>query len=705
MVSNREIASINAPTNVITQCRVELDSHADTCGVNQVAKILEFHGQVAQVSGFADSMTPMKDVPIVKAALAYDLPDSGETIILIINQALYFGDELSHILLNPNQMRSFNVKVEDVPRHLLQESSHSIMVEAANLTIPLKLHGIISYFNARTPTLFELENCQQIELTSANEWNPHSSHFAEVEGEINNHMTLSALNVECMEQSDHLFLHAINKERLSSIKLDKKNLFIQEQTLATNWGIGLNEAVKTLKATTQNFIRSALHPIERRFRTKNVSLRYNHLKCRFYSDTFFSGTKSIPQNTCAQLFVTDFGYAKVTPIRTKAEAGFALKELIQDVGIPKDLHTDGAKELTMGNWKQVCQESGIKTSITEKNSPWQNRAEVEIRELKRHVRRLMTRSATPLTLWDFCCQYVVELRNRIARPLPQLHGRTPYELLTGNTPDVSEFLEFHWFQLVWYYEPSVFPEQNRLIAKWLGVAHRVGQAMCFWILPISGVPIARTTIQAISKEELTSVEVQCMITSYERAIEETLGDNTDDSLTFQLYREDEIDQDDFEQDLVEPDAAAAVIDEIEADAFDELLLVEPVLQRDGQMLRARITGCKRDNNGNPIGCYNPNPILNSRIYLAEFPDGHIQELSANSIVEAIYNQVDDDGFDEQFFHDIIGHRYNTKLLSQEELERIQYLRENPGQGKRFCTLKGWEICISWNDGTTSWHTL
>jgi hypothetical protein len=42
VVSNREIASINAPTNMITQCRVELDSHADTCGVNQVAKILEF---------------------------------------------------------------------------------------------------------------------------------------------------------------------------------------------------------------------------------------------------------------------------------------------------------------------------------------------------------------------------------------------------------------------------------------------------------------------------------------------------------------------------------------------------------------------------------------------------------------------------------------------------------------------------------------
>ena len=65
------------------------------------------------------------------------------------------------------------------------------------------------------------------------------------------------------------------------------------------------------------------------------------------------------------------------------------------------------------------------------------------------------------------------------------------------------------------------------------------------------------------------------------------------------------------------------------------------------MLRAKITGRKRDENGNPIGRYNSNPMLNSRTYLAEFPDGHIQELSANTIVEAVYNQIDGDGYNEQ----------------------------------------------------------
>lgn len=47
-------------------------------------------------------MQTLKEVPIVKAALVYDHPETGEVTVLIINQALYFGDELDQVLLNPN---------------------------------------------------------------------------------------------------------------------------------------------------------------------------------------------------------------------------------------------------------------------------------------------------------------------------------------------------------------------------------------------------------------------------------------------------------------------------------------------------------------------------------------------------------------------------------------------------------------------------
>jgi len=50
---------------------------------------------------------------------------------------------------------------------------------------------------------------------------------------------------------------------------------------------------------------------------------------------------------------------KFSPMKLKSEAGYTLREYIQDVGIPQSIHTNGAKELTLGNWKQVCRDAGL----------------------------------------------------------------------------------------------------------------------------------------------------------------------------------------------------------------------------------------------------------------------------------------------------------------------------------------------------------
>jgi hypothetical protein len=78
-----------------------------------------------------------------------------------------------------------------------------------------------------------------------------------------------------------------------------------------------------------------------------------------YSDTFFSNCTSILGKKSTQLFVTNFSYAEFVLIKNKSDAGHALQELIKEVGTPKHLHTDGAKELPIGKWKQVCRDSDI----------------------------------------------------------------------------------------------------------------------------------------------------------------------------------------------------------------------------------------------------------------------------------------------------------------------------------------------------------
>ncbi len=70
----------------------------------------------------------------------------------------------------------------------------------------------------------------------------------------------------------------------------------------------------------------------------------------------------------------------------------------------------------------------------------------------------MHRSGAHKRLWDFCLEYVSELRSRTALGLPSLNGRTPHELVTGDTPDISEWTEFSFYQPVYYYHSSDFPE-------------------------------------------------------------------------------------------------------------------------------------------------------------------------------------------------------------------------------------------------------
>jgi hypothetical protein len=116
----------------------------------------------------------------------------------------------------------------------------------------------------------------------------------------------------------------------------------------------------------------------RRYRTKHDALRYNQLggrHGRFYSNTLFASKKSLHGNTVAQIFANDIGYMYLTPMKSKSEAPYALNEFIQDIGIPSQLHTDEAKELTIGRWKEICQTHGIKQTQTEPHSPFQNRAE------------------------------------------------------------------------------------------------------------------------------------------------------------------------------------------------------------------------------------------------------------------------------------------------------------------------------------------
>jgi len=83
----------------------------------------------------------------------------------------------------------------------------------------------------------------------------------------------------------------------------------------------------------------------------------------------FAKTVSIRSNKCAQIFVNNIDFVKIIPMHRKAEAGDALVEFIQDIGIQSEMHNDEAKEQTLGKWLEVMRKYQIKQRLSEPYSP------------------------------------------------------------------------------------------------------------------------------------------------------------------------------------------------------------------------------------------------------------------------------------------------------------------------------------------------
>jgi len=96
-----------------------------------------------------------------------------------------------------------------------------------------------------------------------------------------------------------------------------------------------------------------------------------------------------------------------------------------------------------------------------------------------------------------------------------------------------------------------------------------------------------------------------------------------------------------------------------------MLPVVDTVQR-GEVIRRQ-----RDHNGRPVGLRNSNPILDTREYAVQFPDGTQQLYMANVITENLYSQIDSEGHSFAILQDIIGHKKDASAISQED-ESVRY---------------------------------
>ena len=679
---------------------------------------------MCDVSPYNSTYEPERDILIVIAATAYTDQNTGQVYILVVNAGLYFGEKLDHSLINPNQLWYAGVTVQDNPFH----TSEPIAIAAEEVHVPLLIDGTNLFFQTTTPTQSELDKCPHIELTLDTEWDPHTVRLASVQsaeaedvfGDGFGGIEPCLLQISSVYSFKEMAESMREQRNISVVDVNEWKTFVSrerhpvvtKETLSERWNIGLNQAKQTLKVTTQRGVRSVILPMSRRYRTDRMYHQRKLRNQKFYTDTLFGRCKSISNNTCAQVFANESFYVKAYPMESKSMAGKALRQFIRDIGVPEQLTSDGATEQTGPGTEFIknVRKFEINHHVTEPYRPQQDRAESVVREVKRRWFRQMVRKRVPRRLWDYGIVWVCEVMSMTANSSFALQGCTPLEQLTGETPDISEYLDFSFYDYIWYRDNAGVGDNK--FGRWLGVSHRVGNLMSFWVLTEAGHVISRTTVQRVTNLELTTNEVKQRAKDFDDHVKDLFkGDfiavPEDDERVLQDWNDyTETEDEEFTKEfneVVSDDKIAEADDDYTPDTIEDKYLGAEVIVADGETNHdvGRVTKRLRDAEGRPIGLASENSLLDTREYTVEFKDGLAECLTANMIAKNMYSQLDEEGKRHLLLADIIDHRKGKRAIDKQDA----FSTRRNGVRRRRQTTQGWKMLCEWKDGSTDWVAL
>eukprot|EP00980_Cylindrotheca_fusiformis_P018168 scaffold5886_cov93-Cylindrotheca_fusiformis.AAC.2 len=696
-------------------------------------------GERISVKGFHDHLPSLRDVKVVTAALAYDDPVTSQTFILFFHQALYFP-EMQTSLLNPDQLREKGITVNETPLIRLpppeqrNPQSHSIIDDFTGLHIPLKFNKTISYFHCRRPTVLECiphsldHDCIHVHMTCDKPWQPYTEKEAEHEERLRaalQNETIydrSSRHIQALSQiskalSTTMFTKQIlhDTHRFSSaVQSQARKGTVTKEQLARRWRCSLDVAERTLEKTTQRAVRNFTHATAgRRIKPTAYQLRYPRIRTPMYTDTLHGPCKSWEGNKYLAIYCTKFQWCRGYPLKTKDESHYSLDKLFRSVGFPEAMIPDNALELTQGEFRRKLQRAQVDLHPIEAYSPNLNAAEDCIRELKRMFRRTMNARNIPAVFWDRVIMWCAEVRSHMALRHHELDdGEVPATVISGDTSDISYIAEFSMWDWVWYITPADHATQNKHLGRWLGPSFDVGDALCYAVLTDTVQVVHRTSVFPLSVEDMNSEPIKEMKSEFMRKLNDKLGDRC--ATMNKLERnghlmveegmpnimEDIPRHEPYEDDDTEEVAAIPEADETAPVEYDKYISTKVQIPVGDSMMFGTVRKRKRDEEGNLIGHTHDNPLLDTAMYEVEFEDGRVEAFYANQIAEHIYASVDDDGYTMYELEEIVDHKRDGTAIPKDDGFVMLRGRRVP---KR--TTRGWQICVQWKDGSTSWIPL
>ena len=412
-----------------------------TCTVTKNAwRVTHTTNHRTELSGYQDKNTQV--CPIVNAVTKAHIKGRDEPVLLAINYAtLIDDDEEKESLVVPFCMMAHGIQVDMVPEKYGGQSGMTV----EETFLPFEYDNEKLFLRIEKPSRQDFDHFEIFELTSP---------YPELRNEVRR------------SRKRHL------PEDIPMSEWRKRLAMTPEDVVA-----------KTFDNTTQYYLslesENRMDP-RRHMKSRAPGLRLDRQHEPVASDTFFPSVKSDRGNTCSQMFLgTKSKRWEVYPMKLESHNGKALQDYIRKCGAPPSLKTDNAQSETGKTWTETCRTQCINTLTTEPHNPQQNPVENEIGSLGTMVTRNMRQFNVPLGKHDWCQKWCCDVHNHVANRT--LNWRTPMEISTGFTPDISVF-RFHIWEPIWYYDPTVKqPRDNLRKARWLGIAWQAGDAFTYYI--------------------------------------------------------------------------------------------------------------------------------------------------------------------------------------------------------------------------------
>src|SRR6056300_1198686 len=241
---------------------------------------------------------------------------------------------------------------------------------------------------------------------------------------------------------------------------------------------------KTFDCTTQLArIPMSVH-LQRHFRSPFPALNVSRRNEALATDTVYSDVPDIEHgHVAAQFFVgLESLVSDVYGVKTDKQFLQTLQDVVRRRGAPNKLVSDSAKAEISQAVKDYLRWLVIDDWQSEPHRQHQNPAERRYQDIKRLTNRLLDRTGAPPECWLLALSYASFVYNHTA--VKSLNWKTPIEMLTGTTPDISVLLRFQFYEQVYYKteEPSFPSESPESLGRIVGIAQHVGNALTYKIL-------------------------------------------------------------------------------------------------------------------------------------------------------------------------------------------------------------------------------